>query len=183
MEYIHNHLDLSMRGAILALRRDGRTLEYIRIFTGVSISTIQSFLTIHHDDPIDDINLADRQRSGCPRATSSRTDRLIIRNLKTNRFISPHEMTQNLRDTNLIDLSDRTIKNRAEEIGLHHRIRRKRPELSKQQIQDRLKWAIDHQGWTMEDWKKVLWTDESKVCALTNSARQYVWRFEGEEYE
>jgi hypothetical protein len=27
----------------------------------------------------------------------------------------------------------------------------------------RLKWCLDHEDWILEDWKNVIWTDETSV--------------------
>jgi hypothetical protein len=35
--------------------------------------------------------------------------------------------------------------------------------LTKEQMQERLKWCLEHKDWTLEDWKNVIWTDETSV--------------------
>ena len=47
--------------------------------------------------------------------------------------------------------------------------------------QKRLKWAKEHQNWTVEDWKRVLWTDESKFEQFGTRRRVYVWRSSSEK--
>ena len=43
-------------------------------------------------------------------------------------------------------------------------------------------WAKAHRDWTVSDWSKVLWTDES-AFQLFPGGEQYVWRKKGEEFK
>jgi hypothetical protein len=40
----------------------------------------------------------------------------------------------------------------------------------------RLRWATEHRHWTEEDWKKVLWTNESKFELFESQRRTFVIR-------
>ena len=60
-------------------------------------------------------------------------------------------------------VSNQTIRNRIHEHGLKGRAARKKRFLSKRHIAQRLKWAKEHQSWTANDWKTVLWSDETKI--------------------
>ena len=55
--------------------------------------------------------------------------------------------------------------------------RQKVPRLSAKNIQDRLKFAKKHQDWEIEDWKRVLWSDESpfELYATPNRRNDRVW--------
>ncbi len=48
------------------------------------------------------------------------------------------------------------------ETGLYDIIGVKEPLLRKQNNVKRLQWAKAYKDWTIEQWNKVLWTDESK---------------------
>ena len=59
-------------------------------------------------------------------------------------------------------------------------VKRKRPLLSKHHRKARLDFAISHQHWTVEDWKKVVWSDEAKINRLGSDGRKWVWKKDGE---
>jgi hypothetical protein len=59
-------------------------------------------------------------------------------------------------------------------------VKRKRPLLTKRHRQERLDFAISHQDWTMEDWKNVVWSDETKINRLGSDGRKWVWKKAGE---
>ena len=40
----------------------------------------------------------------------------------------------------------------------------------------RLTWARQHRHWTVEDWKHVVWSDESRFQLLRADGRVRVWR-------
>jgi len=54
---------------------------------------------------------------------------------------------------------------------------RKEPKLTEKQRKARLKFARDRKGWTIEDWKCVLWSDESPfhIFHLPNSKNDIIW--------
>lgn len=41
--------------------------------------------------------------------------------------------------------------------------------LSEEQMTNRLQWALRYKDWTVEEWKKVIWFDESSVWIGANS--------------
>ncbi|KAB5587467.1 Transposase [Ceratobasidium theobromae] len=51
----------------------------------------------------------------------------------------------------------------------------RKPKLTKKMKWDCLAFAQAHQDWTIEDWKKVLWLDETKVNHLGSDGVQWVW--------
>jgi hypothetical protein len=43
-----------------------------------------------------------------------------------------------------------------------------------------LKWALEHANWTVEDFKRILWTDETKINRIGSDGKVYVWKKRGE---
>ena len=41
--------------------------------------------------------------------------------------------------------------------------------------------ALAHKDWTLEDWKRVVWSDETKINLLVSDGRQWVWKKPGEK--
>jgi hypothetical protein len=59
-------------------------------------------------------------------------------------------------------------------------VKKKRPLLTKRHRRERLDFALSHQDWTVEDWKKVVWSDETKINRLGSDGRKWVWKKAGE---
>ena len=58
---------------------------------------------------------------------------------------------------------------------------KKKPYLRLANKKKRLIWAKEHRHWTEEDWKKELWTDESKFEVFGSHRRTFVRRRTGEK--
>jgi hypothetical protein len=64
--------------------------------------------------------------------------------------------------------------------GMKAVVKRKKPFLSKKHKKARMDFALAHQHWTVEDWKKVVWSDETKINRLGSDGRKWVWKKAGE---
>lgn len=67
--------------------------------------------------------------------------------------------------------------------GYGRRIARKKVLLKPETKAKRLLFALQHQNWTVEDWKRVIWTDECYVWLSGRHGRMYVTRKVGKEEE
>ena len=65
--------------------------------------------------------------------------------------------------------------------GLKSAVRQKKPLLSRAHRKARLDFALEHQHWTMDDWKRVVWSDETKINRLGSDGRLWVWKKQGSE--
>jgi len=59
-------------------------------------------------------------------------------------------------------------------------VKKKRPLLKKRHKLDRFAFAVKHKHWTIEDWKRVVWSDETKINRLGSDGRKWVWKKPGE---
>ena len=46
-------------------------------------------------------------------------------------------------------------------------------------MRQRLDFALRHQHWTVDDWKRVVWSDETKINRLGSDGRETVWIVDG----
>jgi transposase len=75
-----------------------------------------------------------------------------------------------------------TIRTYIRKLGFRNRIARQKPYLTKAHKAKRLAFAKEHRHWTENDWKDVIWTDES-FFELGKMSRQIrVWRKPHEAY-
>ena len=58
--------------------------------------------------------------------------------------------------------------------------KKKGPRLTPKHRKERLDFAIRHQYWTLEDWKKVILSDETQINSLGSDGRKWVWKKAGE---
>ncbi len=60
------------------------------------------------------------------------------------------------------------------------RKRATKPVLNQRQRQKSLTWAVEKENWTVAQWSKVLFSDESKFCISFGNQGPRVWRKSGE---
>lgn len=95
---------------------------------------------------------------GRPRSTTRREDRMIIRKIKHDPFISSSKLQNELN----LEISCRTIRRRAVEGGFKSFRAAKKPFISERNRRARLEFAQEKINWTVGKWKTVLFSDESK---------------------
>ena len=66
------------------------------------------------------------------------------------------------------------VQRRLHESGLHSQIAAKKPLLKDTKKQKRLAWAKKQEQWTLDRWKSVLWSDESKLEIFGSNHRVFV---------
>ena len=81
------------------------------------------------------------------------------------------------------DISADTIRTRLRQSGLQAYVRRSVPYLSPTQKKKRYEWAKAHADWTLENWRVVIFSDESKFNIFGSDGRQWCWRAPGQEFD
>ena len=110
--------------------------------------------------------------SGRPRKTSATFDRWILRTALTETKLPFKE----LKAIANISVSEQTVRRRLKENGIRKWRALKRAMLTEEHAKKRLKWAKENQHWTIEDWTKVIWSDESAIQKDSDTRIVWVWR-------
>ena len=116
------------------------------------------------------------QRSGRPKKTSDHQDRLIVRLSKLDPSLTSQDIQKKMVEMYGIALSQSTTKNRLRVAGLFGRRPSKKPFVNKKNRAARLAFAKAHVNWTVADWKKVVFSDESKFNLFGSDGANYVRR-------
>ena len=166
------------RGKIIAYFEDGKSQREISKIVNVPRPTVQCVINTFKITG----DIKRRKGSGRLRKTTKRDDNTIIRMSKKDPFMPSRVISKNMMLDHNVNVSHQTITRRLAEAELNECVARKKPFISDVNIKKRLEWAIVHKDWTVEDWKQVLWCDESPFT-LSYSGRQYVWRPKGKAYD
>lgn len=111
-------------------------------------------------------------KGGRPRLLSDGDARLVERNLATKSFRTPKEAAKILNKS----VSDRTVRRSLQRIGLVSAVKKKKPALSEKNVKARIEFCKSHKNWTIDDWKRVIWSDETKVNRFQSDGIQYCWK-------
>ncbi len=104
-----------------------------------------------------------RKKCGRKRCTTNRENRSLMRIVKQNVFNNLGELHKEWTEAG-VKASRATTQRRVKEIGYscHQR---------------RLTWAKEEKNWTVAQWSKVIFSDESKFCiTFGNQVLYYIWK-------
>jgi len=122
-----------------------------------------------------------KPRSGRPKTLSSRDLRHIEIYIRTSHTT---RRTPIPRLISLLDLQahPNTVRKALIGLGYNHRVARRCPFLNKCDRKRRLQYAKRHAHWTVEDWAKVIFTDEMSIkLYMERHSKDLVWRKVDEE--
>lgn len=176
----HRGVELSpgTRREIIGMHKGGMSFPAIEKETGVKVKTAEKIWARRNNG----YKGKSAPRSGRPPKLDGNTRQNVLNYVLKNR----NTRRQPLCDiSNILQLNahPNTIHKALVEMGLGRRIERKRPWLSPEQKEARLKFAREHIHWTKEDWRYVEFSDEMGLQTGTVRGNIYVWRYPEEEYK
>lgn len=157
----------AIRAQIVILREEGYTYREIAARLRISINTVGRSLKLYRDSG----TLSFHKRTGRPRMTTARMDQSIIRAVKKSPFASSTTVQAQLPTTSTRTPSTRTIRRRLLAAGLRAYRPATKPRLSKKNIKDRLAFCKAYKEWTIDQWRRVMFSDESTLTQHTTFAR------------
>ena len=125
--------------------------------------------------------MKDRVRTGPPRVTSKRQDRLLKRLSLSNRKAISKGLKREFAGCTGTVVCSSTIRRRLLESGLKGCVARKKPLRTNAHKKKRLQWCKERKNWTDEQWGRMLFSDES-IYEMIPGRRAFVRRRVGEEY-
>ena len=111
-------------------------------------------------------------RPGRPSLTTKRDERQLVNTIKKDRRASLADITNKWN----ANVSMSTTRRVLHGLELNSRKAQKKPFLNDRHIAQRLAWALERKNWSLEEWKRVIWTDEASFELGKNSREIRVWR-------
>ena len=176
-------LDIAQRACAVLLRALKYPYNEIEDITKIKRSTVQKIcrkarergLVYWVDQPIIilDRYLIDAPRSGrAPKGTSEFAKRVVnaVVDNRNGREKSSHALAE------YFGVSPRTIWRILKAYGFRKSKPTRKPGLTDKQRYQRYLFAIRYKDWTYEDWKRVIWTDETSVMLGVRRGGYRLWR-------
>jgi transposase len=167
------HLIESKIGIALGMHRTGASQRAIAKELGVNQSTVSrlfrkvSITTFKTRGP----------RRVYKHSITNRESRRITRLALKLRRITIEDLINELG----YNISKKTVRGILREKDIRKRIARTKPHLTQSHMSARLEWAKQHESWTIADWAKVIWSDESSIQIGFDPRQMLVFRRPGEE--
>ena len=106
---------------------------------------------------------------------SNRHRKSLKRLVKCNRKKTTLELTKSF-DTASKTISTRTMRIKLRGMGLNSCVATRKPLLTETNRKKRLQFARDHKNWTLEQWRKIMWSDERPFTLFQHDGRIRVRR-------
>ena len=168
----------SDKGAIVALSEEGLSLRTIAKRTGYDHSTVKYFLRRYKKSKSFD----SKPRSGRPRATTSAQDKVLEKLSLADRQKSASQLNGEWRKKCRVVVSRQLVNLRLLAANLPARTPRRKSLKTEVIKAKRLQFALDHRDWSVDDWKRVCFTDETWMQIRENGRLQFVRRRPGEAF-
>lgn len=158
-------IDNTSQQRVITLLQSNRSIEDIANSLGISARTVgrikKAFLPA-----------LPRLPAGRPRILSTRTLRDINRKVLGGECTTGKAVMRHLQHQG-VKLCYQTVWNSLHSIAIFARRKQKKPFLSRKHRIERYRWAIAHRSWTVEDWKRVVFSDETKINLWNSDGIQY----------
>lgn len=112
-----------------------------------------------------------------------RQERNLVRLVSSGKISNASEAQQHLKSEYNITLSSNSVRRALRRNGLQSRVKQKKPLLKKKHRQQRLLFAKKYKNWTVDDWKQVIWSDETTINLYGSDGRSYCWKRPGEQLQ
>ena len=163
------------KGEIVGCHRCGLSIRDIAEKLQQPKSTVMDVIKRWKND-----HCTKRIRPGRPKKIQERDRRVLKREIRKNRCTPMGNIHREFHMATGCSVSTKTMRNEAHALGYHGRAAVHKPLVTKGNRAARLQWAKEHREWTVEDWKRVVWSDESRFTLFRSDGRVWVWRLPGE---
>jgi hypothetical protein len=163
--------------------------RYISDWTGIPTETVKAIYNRAIERGFDpskrpftliDAYVADASRSGRPKKQTSELETTVLAKVRRDRY--GREKTCADIASELLDISATTVWRVLRNAGLKKTKPTRKPGLTDRMRAERLNWCLEHQHWTLEDFKNVIWTDETSVILLHRRGSYRIWRTKDEAF-
>jgi transposase len=161
----------------------GYSLRQIAKEDSLPLSTVAGICKKYANTNWREQTYLDSSRSGRPSKLTPSEKRNITRLITTRKLQTAVDVQAHLEANEDIKISAQTVRNVLKKTPLIARIKVKKPYLSAKHRRQRMEFANKYKDWTVEDWRKVIWSDESKFEIFGSRRRQYYWKRPGEQLQ
>uniref|UniRef100_A0AAY5KPB9 Tc1-like transposase DDE domain-containing protein n=1 Tax=Esox lucius TaxID=8010 RepID=A0AAY5KPB9_ESOLU len=165
------------KGQIVMARRLGQSISETAGLVGCSRSTVVSTYRQWSEEGQ---TTNRRQGVGRPRLIDAPGQRMLSRLVRTDRRSTVAQVSEHFNDGYGRNVSQHTVHRTLLRMGLRRRSPDGVPMMTPDHCRKRLQWAHERRNWTLEQWKKVAWSDESHFLLHHVDGRVRVRRLPGE---
>ncbi len=168
------------RGMVVGARRAGLSISKTADLMGFSHTTISRvYRELSEKEEIS----SEQQLCGRKCHVDVRGQRRMSRLVRDDRKATVTQITTRYNQDMQNTISEHTTRQTLKQMDSSNRRPHQVPLLSAKNRKQRLQSAQDHQNWTIEDWKNVAWSDESRFLLRHSDGRVRIWHKEDESMD
>ncbi len=160
-----------MRKKVIEIYQSGKGYKAISKPLGLQRTTVRAIIHKWRKHG----TVVNLPRSGRPTKITPRAQRRLIQEVTKDPTTTSKELQASLSSVR-VSVHDSTIRKRLGKNGLHGRVTRPKPLLSKKNIKAHLSFARKHLDDPQDFWENTLWTDKTKVELFGRCVSHYIWR-------
>ncbi|KAF7761103.1 hypothetical protein Agabi119p4_10512 [Agaricus bisporus var. burnettii] len=164
----------TQHSSVISLLQEGYSVRQIQSKTGLGKSIVGRIKKEVDGDK-------ENMKGGRPAKLSPQDKRGIIHQITTGQLDNAVQGAQYINNIISHPVHPQTVQNVLKKHSFRAVVKQKRPLLRQHHRKERLRFAKYHENWTVEDWKRVLWSDETKINRIQSDGRVYTWKQSGEE--
>lgn len=168
------HISRNCTNDIVSLLKQHKSAADIARIKKVSVQTVYNIKRSSK------LNFEQNKPGPLPKVSKPLASKIAHR-VKTGTFKNSADIVPYLKKKQ-VDVSPQTIRRVLKGSSLEARHKPKVLPLTKKRREMRLQWAKDHQSWTIADWKKVVFSDETKINRIGSDGAQWVWKEKGSDF-
>jgi hypothetical protein len=166
-------LSADIIASVISLIHAGKSHRAIKHQTGVSLGSISQICSEHCSE-------TPKPTGGQPAHLSPAGTHHAVRLCTYGKGVNATQAAKSVSITENRPIKPWTIRRALKAQGLYAVVKKKKPFMSCQHKRDQMHFAERHLHWTVEDWKKVVASDEVKINCLGSDGRQWAWKRPGE---
>jgi transposase len=167
-------LTFEQRENIISMLKRGCGLREICRSLHVSLGSVHNIQRAY----VPDAKLGHRGR---PPVMTRAMERFCISEVIRGKIGTATDACRQLKKDFGVQVSANTVRRALCRHGLRAQVKKKKPQLSRKNIKDRLEFAIAHQHWTINDWSRVIFSDESKINRFCSDGMSWCWIHDSEQ--
>jgi transposase len=113
---------------------------------------------------------------GRPKIIAPHTVRHVVRKMASGDLTTAMDAKKFLENDLDTFISPNTVRRALKSQGLVARVRVKKPMLNARHRGLRLAFANKYKEWTLEDWERVIWSDETKINRWGSDGKKWCWK-------
>lgn len=154
------------RGAVIGCHMSKKSYREISTLLNIPKSTVSSIIAKWKELG----TIATQPRSGRPRKMTERGQRMLRQIVRSSRQFSAESIATDLQTTGGLQISSSTVRRELQIMGFYGGASPSMPYITKFNAKRWMEWCEARRHWTLEEWRRVLWSDFS------------IWRFDGQAW-